>query len=115
MNNDIVLRDTFGDDFLELKKELAEKLEKYFDCDIDCRWYLENIRIRLSKANLYMSLSSRQIEALYHTNVQKHYRGNRDDCKYYSKKETIEEIIRQVENRFTEEFKKMMRRMDNDI
>ena len=110
MNNDIVLRDTFGDDFLELKKELAEKLEKYFDCYIEYNWFFEITRIRLSKVNICMSLSSRQIEALYHTNIQKHYRGNRDDCKYYAKKETIEETIRQVENRFTEEFKKMIRR-----
>ncbi len=115
MNNDIVLRDIYSEDFLDLKKELVEKLEKYFNCYIEYNWFFEITRIRLSKANICMSLSSRQIEALYHTNIQKHYRGNRDDCKYYAKKETIEEIIKQVENRFTEEFKKMMRRMDNDF
>lgn len=110
-----MLRDTFGDDFLELKKELVEKLEKYFNCYVDYDQFFEITRIRLSKVNICMSLSSRQIEALYHTNTQKNYRGNRDDCKYYAKKETIEEIIRQVENRFTEEFKKMMRRDNNDV
>lgn len=111
MNSDIVFRDTFGDDFLELKKELVENLEKYFDCDIDCRWYFDGISIRLKKVPVAMALSSRQIEVLYHTNIQKHYRVNRD----YAKKETIEEIIKQVENRFTEEFKKMIRRDNNDI
>ena len=111
MNNDIVLRDTFGDDFLELKKELVEKLEKYFNCCVDYDQFFGITKIRLSKANICMSLSSRQIELLYHTNIQKHYRGNRD----YAKKETIEEIIKQVENRFTEEFKKMMRRDKNDV
>ena len=30
MNSDIVLIDTFRDDFLDLKKELLEKLERYF-------------------------------------------------------------------------------------
>jgi hypothetical protein len=115
MDNDIILRDIYSEDFQILKKELVEKLEKYFNCYADYDQFFEITRIRLSKVNICMSLSSRQIEALYHTNIQKNYRGNRDDCKYYAKKETIEEIIRQVENRFIEEFKKMMRRMDNDF
>ena len=115
MNNDIVLRDIYSEDFQTLKKELFEKLEKYFNCYMDYDQFFGIIKIRLSKVNICMALSSRQIEVLYHTNIQKHYRGNRDNCKYYAKKETIEEIIRQVENIFIEEFKKMMRRMDNDI
>ena len=115
MNSNIVLIDTFRDDFLDLKKELLENLEKYFNCYIDYDQFFGIIKIRLSKVNLCISLSSRQIEFLYHTNMQKHYRENRDDCKYYTKKETIEEIIRQIENKFIEEFKNMMRRMDNDF
>lgn len=106
MDNDIILRDIYSEDFQILKKELVEKLEKYFNCYVDYNQFFEITRIRLSKVNICMSLSSRQIEALYHTNIQKNYRGNRDDCKYYAKKETIEEIIRQVENRFIEELKK---------
>ena len=110
MNSDIILRDIFGDDIQVLKKELFENLEKYFNCYIDYDQFFEIIKIRLSKVNLCMSLSSRQIEVLYHINIQKNYGNNRDDCKYYAKKEIIEEIIRQIENRFIEEFKKMIRR-----